>query len=694
MPPHLRAPRLHRELGLRDVYAIATGATLSAGLFLLPGPAAAQAGPAVVLAYLIAAVPMVPAMFSVVELATAMPRAGGAYYFLDRSLGPLAGTIGGLGTWLALVLKTAFALIGMGAYVAVFHPEAPHRLIAGGFAVAFGALNLYGTRRTGSFQLVMVAGLLGILALFIAGGLPAVDPARFQGFFDAGFDSILATAGLVYISYVGVTNVASVSEEVRDPERNLPRGIFLALGSAVVIYALCTSVMVGVVPGDVLAGHLTPAAEAASRFAGRGGAALISVAAVMAFASVANAGILAASRYPLAMSRDGLLPPVLRGLSQRGTPTAAVLLNVGVILALVLLLDPVRIAKLASAFQLLIFGLLCGAVMVMRESGLSSYDPGFRSPGYPWMQIGGMLAACLLIAQMGWLPVLFTSGLVVVGIAWYRGYALARVDRHGAIYHVFERLGRRRFEGLDRELRSILKEKGPRDQDAFEEVIAQADVLEVPDATAFEDLVRDASRRLGERLHCAADALERGFLEGTRTGATPVAGGVALPHLRLAGLSQPALILARASTGLRIATADSLGDVHDTESSHAVFFLISPEGDPSQHLRMLAHLASRVEESHFLEEWLQAADDQALRACLLRHEHTTSLVLRRGAPGADWIDRPLAELGLPQGCLVAVIHRGDRTFAPGGRTLLQEGDVLTVVGEPSAIGTLRARFPA
>ena len=106
--------RLTKELTLFHVYALATGATLSSGLFLLPGLAARDVGPAVVLAYLLAAVPLVPAMFSVVELATAMPRAGGAYYFLDRSLGPLAGTIGGLGTWLALTLKTAFALVGLG----------------------------------------------------------------------------------------------------------------------------------------------------------------------------------------------------------------------------------------------------------------------------------------------------------------------------------------------------------------------------------------------------------------------------------------------------------------------------------------------------------------------------------------------------------------------------------------------------
>ena len=99
---------LKKELTLLNVYAIATGTTLSAGFFLLPGIAFNEAGPAVVLSYLIAAIPLIPAMFSMAELATAMPRAGGAYYFLDRSMGPFVGTIGGMGTWLALVLKTAF----------------------------------------------------------------------------------------------------------------------------------------------------------------------------------------------------------------------------------------------------------------------------------------------------------------------------------------------------------------------------------------------------------------------------------------------------------------------------------------------------------------------------------------------------------------------------------------------------------
>lgn len=97
--------KLSKELGLSDVYAIATGAMFSSGFFLLPGLAAAETGPSVFLAYLVSGIIVLPTMFSVAELATAMPKAGGTYYIIDRSLGPMIGTIGGFGSWVALVLK-------------------------------------------------------------------------------------------------------------------------------------------------------------------------------------------------------------------------------------------------------------------------------------------------------------------------------------------------------------------------------------------------------------------------------------------------------------------------------------------------------------------------------------------------------------------------------------------------------------
>ena len=100
--------------GLFDVFAISTGAMFSSGFFLLPGIASHYTGASVFLAYILSGVLMLPAMFSMAEIATALPRSGGAYFFLDRSLGPVIGTIGGLGSYFALILKTTFAIIGIG----------------------------------------------------------------------------------------------------------------------------------------------------------------------------------------------------------------------------------------------------------------------------------------------------------------------------------------------------------------------------------------------------------------------------------------------------------------------------------------------------------------------------------------------------------------------------------------------------
>ena len=218
----IKKRKLKKELKLLDVYAIATGTTLSSGFFLLPGLAAAIAGPAIVLAYLLAVVPLIPAMFSVVELATAMPRAGGVYFFMDRTLGPMFGTIGGLGTWLALILKVCFALIGMGAYIALFIPSVSIVPVAVTLAILIGILNLFSVKGTGKLQVILVMVLLSILAVFLAGGVPQISFSNFKGFLDPGFNAIFSAAGLVYISYVGITKVASLSEEVKDPERNLP----------------------------------------------------------------------------------------------------------------------------------------------------------------------------------------------------------------------------------------------------------------------------------------------------------------------------------------------------------------------------------------------------------------------------------------------------------------------------------------
>ena len=684
--------KLKREIGLLGVYAIATGTTLSAGFFLLPGLAAEQAGAAIVLAYIVAATPLVPAMFSIIELATAMPRAGGVYYFLDRSLGPWMGTLGGIGTWLALVLKVSFALVGMGAYIALYVPELPMTPVAVAIAVGLGILNLLGAQKSGGFQMALVLGLLMILGIFIGGGVPNIEQARLTAIFEADVQTILSTAGLVYISYVGVTTVASLSEEVKHPERNLPLGLIFSLITAVLVYALGTSVMVGVLPLEQLVGDLTPAASAAKAVFGDWGAMIISLAALLAFTSVANAGMLSASRFPLAMSRDHMMPRLFQHLNARGAPVQGVLATMGVIVLILLFLDPTKIAKLASAFQLLMFALVCLAVIVMRESGLASYDSGYHSPLYPWMQLFGMLASCTLIVQMGWLPSLFSVALILLGTIWYFKFARDKVTRDGAIYHMFERWGQRRHTGLDIELRSILKEKGLRDEDPFEEIAARSLVIDLDRPAEFEDIVRRVSKWLSDRVPHTVDEIEKQLLDRTHIGSTPVTHGVGLPHLRIDGIEHCEMVLVRSLPGIHIQFTDPLTG-HEVEAQlTALFFLFSPEHDPSQHLRILAQIARRADDENFLREWHSASDEVELKEVLLRDEAFLLLTLRHNHATTDLIGRALIETDFPEGCLVAMLRRGGRMVIPRGNTVLRENDRLTILGNSKGLRNLKARF--
>lgn len=685
--------KLKKELGLLDVYAIAVGTTISGGFFLLPGLAVVDAGPAMEVSYLLAVLPLVPALLSMAELATAMPRAGGLYYFLDRSMGPMIGTVGGLGTWLALILKTAFALIGMGAYLRLLFPDVAVIPLALGLAAAFGILNLFGAKKTGIFQIILTAGLLIILVWFAGAGAMQVDMARFAGFWDAGAQALISTTGLVVVSYVGLTKVVSVAEEVRNPERTLPLGIILGLITSVAAYAVGTWVMTGVLPMNVFAGSLTPAATAAEYIAGGWGRNLMILAAVFAFFAVANAGILSASRYPLAMSRDQILPRALSRLTAGGIPVIAILVTVALIMASLLLFDPTRIAKLASAFLLIVFALNCLAVIVMRESRIQSYDPGYRSPFYPWMHILGIVIPLELIGEMGWLPMLFTGGMILAGIAWYSGYARTRVTRDGAIYHYFARLGERRFEGLDRELRGILKEKGLRERDPFEMLVANAAVIDIEEGVDFETVVEQASDVLARDLPVTSEELRTTFLQGTRIGATPVSHGAALPHMRLPDIEHSRILLVRARAGIPVVTdTDIPGEHGEPQTVYAFFFLISPEADPSRHLRILAQIAGRVDDAGFQNDWLSAPGPLHLKELLCRDEHYLSLTLTMDTPSAHLIDRPVADIDLPEGVLVAAIHRGGELVVPRGETVLHAGDRLTFVGYPQEVRQLFHRF--
>ncbi|KAB1190495.1 amino acid permease [Haloferax sp. MBLA0076] len=429
---------LERDLGLPSVLAISTGAMIGSGIFILPALALEIAGPAVIVAYALAGLLVVPAALSKSEMATAMPEAGGTYIYIERGMGPLLGTIAGVGTWFSLSFKGALALVGGVPYLLLLF-DLPLKPVAVGLAVFLILVNIIGAKQTGRLQIAIVVVMLAALGWFAAWSAPSVQAANYANFFDAGLSGLLAATGLVFVSYAGVTKVASVAEEVESPGRNIPLGILGSLVFTTLLYIAIVAVLVGVtVPGSV-AGSLTPVAVAAESTLGQAGVVAVILAAVLALISTANAGILSSSRYPLAMSRDLLAPPSLSSVSDRfGTPIPAITLTGVVLLVLIAFVPILEIAKLASAFQILVFSLINVAVVAFRE-GSTEYDPEFTSPLYPWVQVFGVVTGVLLLTQMG--PVALVGAFVIVvgSVAWYFAYARSRVNRSGVATNAIRR---------------------------------------------------------------------------------------------------------------------------------------------------------------------------------------------------------------------------------------------------------------
>lgn len=438
---------LERDLGLFAVIAISIGAMIGSGIFILPALALEIAGPAVVLAYLIAGLLVLPAALSKAEMATAMPEAGGTYIYIERGMGPLLGTIAGLGTWFSLSFKGALALVGGVPYLVVLF-DLPVTPVALGLAVALIGVNLLGAKQTGRLQVGIVAVMLAALVYFVAGGAGSIQSVQYEGFFGKGAGGVLAATGLVFVSYAGVTKIASVAEEIEDPGRNIPLGILGSLGFTTILYVLIVYVVVGIVPGAELSGSLTPMADAAQVALDRTGVIVVVVAAVLALVSTANAGLLSSSRYPFAMSRDGLMPESLGTISdQFNTPSLAISLTGAVMLVLIAFVPVLEIAKLASAFQILVFVLVNVALVAFREGDVEGYDPEFESPFYPWTQAFGAVGGLVLLTQMGAIPIVGAVVITLVSVVWYYAYVRGRIDREGVARDAVRRsVGRRVVE--------------------------------------------------------------------------------------------------------------------------------------------------------------------------------------------------------------------------------------------------------
>ena len=427
---------LERTLGLVPALAIGTGTMVGAGIFVFPGLAAGQAGPAAMLSFAIGAVIALLVALPTSELATAMPESGGGYYFVSRALGPLLGTMVGLGQWLGLVFASAFYLMGFGHYLSDLVREVgidvPVSVVglALGMAVLLTGISVTGTENTGDLQNWIVGSLLIILAGFLGhGGLNVMGVFGAQrvpeAFFPYGTMPIFTTAALVFTSYLGFVQIATVAGEIKNPARNLPRSMIGSVLLVGTLYVLTIFVGTSLLGSTQLAAMGETAVVAVGRsIAGTFGAAALLGGGLLATLSSANASILSASRSIYALSRDNLVPDRVERINKRyRTPHVALLLAGGPITVLILFGRVEVLAEVASLLHLFMYGLICVALLVLRWTDPEGYAPTFRCPGHPVVPALGALASFGLVGFMNTLSIALGGGILLATAGWYLLYA-------------------------------------------------------------------------------------------------------------------------------------------------------------------------------------------------------------------------------------------------------------------------------
>jgi amino acid transporter/nucleotide-binding universal stress UspA family protein len=436
MAPVETTERLGRSLGFFSTFAIGTGTMIGAGIFLLPGIAMENAGSGAIISFLLGGLISIATAISMSELATGMPSAGGGYYYISRTMGAAFGAVIGLGSWLALVFKGTFALIGLAEYAQIFYPL-PIYLVAAVSGLLLLIINYRGAKSSGSLQNVIVILLLIILAFFIGEVALEVKPENFFPVAPHGILPIFTTAGMIFISYLGLAEASAVAEEVKSPSKNLPRA-FIASAVVVTLFYVGIMAVVAGFSGQGTASTITPLADIAGFIAGDSGKFFIAIAALLATLSTANGAILSSSRFPFAMSRDALMPEWFVLIHKKyETPHNAILITGLVMVALLFLFDIEELARLGGAFNILIFILLNVAVIILRKRTLPGYEPTFRDPFFPFTQIFGIVGSILLLPLLGGLPLLFSVLMIFAGVGWYIFYGK---DKALPAYNLFDLL--------------------------------------------------------------------------------------------------------------------------------------------------------------------------------------------------------------------------------------------------------------
>ncbi len=449
-----REVRLRRGMGLAEATLIGVGAMVGAGIFVLTGIAAGVAGPALILAFALNGVIALTAGMSYAELGSTFPQAGGGYAWAKLALPPPFGFLAGWMSWFSHSVAASLYALAFGAYfghlLASFGIGVPYvseametKILAVLVVAVFTFVNFRGSAETGRAGNLITVGQMVVLFVFAMAGLWALRgapqwPSSFSPFFPKGVGGLLTAMGLTFVAFEGYEIIAQCGEEVRQPRRNIPRAILLAIAVVVPVYVVIAFVMLGatrvpagegMVVWQYLGQHAELAVlEAAKQFA-PGGVALLLLGGLFATTSALNATLYSSSRVSFAMGRDFNLPRQF-ALIHRGrrTPYGATLISSVVIVLMAVALPLEDVASATGITFMFLFAMINVSLVALRYQRPKA-KRGFTVPFHPYLPILSTCCLLLLAAHLfqfsatAWYV---AAGWMAVGLVVFREYASKR----------------------------------------------------------------------------------------------------------------------------------------------------------------------------------------------------------------------------------------------------------------------------
>ncbi|GAA1406709.1 amino acid transporter [Glutamicibacter uratoxydans] len=441
--------QLKRSLGVVQLVMISVGATLGTGILVILGEAVPQAGPATWLAFVIAGVTALLCAVSYAEMAGMVPVSGSSYSYSYATLGEGIAWICGWCLVLEYAVSAAAVAVGAGAYVnqtlQIFGLSLPDALANGPaeggiinlpallVVVLATALLLRGAKESATANTIMVLIKIAILIFFVIVAFTAFDSGNFEPLMPMGIAGVSGAASMVFFSYIGFDAASTAGEEAKNPQRDLPRAIMIAMALVTALYVLVAVAAVGARNWEWFSDSEAALVQIVSEITGQRWLVLLfAVCAVIAIISVVLTVLYGQTRILFSMSRDGLMPSIFGRVSAKtSTPRAGTLVT-GLVVAVTAALIPLgQLAEATSIGTLFAFALVSVSVMYLRKTQPEA-PRSFRVPLYPVVPVLGIAACLYLMFNLAVITWIVFAIWMAVGIGIYFIYG-RRNSRLGAL---------------------------------------------------------------------------------------------------------------------------------------------------------------------------------------------------------------------------------------------------------------------